>query len=374
MFFRSDNKTNIKKLLASADITVNGKRPWDIQVNNDNFYSQIIHNGTLGAGESYMAEDWECKRIDMLVDKLRKSQLTEKIKKNKTFLFQLVLEKLINRQRQSKAFEVGQKHYDLGNDLFKIMLGRTMAYTCAYWKTAQNLDEAQEAKLDLVCKKLYLKPGMRVLDIGGGFGSFAKHAAQKYKVSMVNISISKEQTAFANLFCKGLPVENRLQDYREINEQFDRIVSIGMFEAVGLKNYKTFMEVVAKNLKEDGIFLLHTIGRHIPAKIPDPWITKYIFPNGRIPSLQQTIMAIEGVFILEDLHNFGADYDKTLIAWFRNFDKNWPTLKKNYSTTFYRMWKFYLLTCAGSFRARDLQLWQIVLSKKGIVGGYIPVR
>jgi len=254
------------------------------------------------------------------------------------------------------------------------MLGKSMAYTCAYWKNATTLDEAQEAKLDLVCKKIGLKQGDKVLDIGCGWGSFARHAAKNYGASVVGVTISKEQVTLARELCAGLPVEIRLEDYRKVQGTFDHVVSLGMFEHVGVKNYKTYMETVRRVLKDDGLFLLHTIGSNHSVNGPNAWMEKYIFPNSIVPTARQIIKAAEEKFIMEDWHNFSADYDKTLMAWFENFNNHWKELESKYGERFYRMWKYFLLSCAGNFRARNSQLWQIVLSKEGVKGGYISVR
>jgi cyclopropane-fatty-acyl-phospholipid synthase len=161
-----------------------------------------------------------------------------------------------------------------------------------------------------------------------------------------------------------------LQDYRQIDETFDRVVSIGMFEHVGVKNYPTFMRVAKRCLAPDGLFLLHTIaGKYSVAKT-DPWIQRYIFPNSVLPSARQITASAEDLFVLEDWHSFGSDYDKTLMSWYHNFEAGWEALKSRYGDRFYRMWKYYLLACAGSFRARDNQLWQIVFSPNGVPGGY----
>lgn len=277
-------------------------------------------------------------------------------------------------QSKSRAYEVGKRHYDIGNDLYKAMLDKRMAYSCGYWRTAKTLEQAQEAKLDMACKKLGLKKGMRVLDIGCGWGSFVKYAAEKYGVKCVGITVSKEQVKFARDVCKGLPVEIRLQDYRNLNEKFDRIISIGMFEHVGYKNYRPYMKLVNNCLKPDGLFLLHTIGGNVSTSSTDPWINKYIFPNSMLPSAKQVASAYEKLFVLEDWHSFGDDYGKTLMSWFRNFKKNWWQIKDNYNGRFYRMWEYYLLACAGSFRSRRNQLWQIVFSKKGVKGGYHSIH
>ena len=282
--------------------------------------------------------------------------------------------RLFNLQAIKRAFQVGEKHYDTGNDLFTLMLGKTMAYSCGYWRDAKNLDQAQEAKFDLICRKLNLQKGQKVLDIGCGWGSFAYHAAKNYGVNVVGISVSKEQIKFAKQLCKGLPVEFRLQDYRELNEKFDHIISIGMFEHVGVKNYREFLKISKNCLKKDGLFLLHTIGSLKSGNRMEPWLDKYIFPNSMLPSLKQITSSAEGLFVIEDVHNFGPDYDKTLMEWHKNFNKNWPKLKNKYGEKFYRMWNYYLLSCAATFRARKSQLWQIVLSPEGVPGGYKSVR
>ena len=250
-----------------------------------------------------------------------------------------------------------------------------MIYTCGYWKDAENLDQAQEAKLDLTCRKIGLQPGMRVLDIGCGWSGFGKFAAEAYGAEVVGVTVSKEQVKLAQERCKGLPVETKLQNYEELgDEKFDRIVSLGMFEHVGYKNYRKFMEIAHRCLEDDGLFLLHTIGNNESATHTNPWMQKYIFPNGMMPSMAQIGKAAEKLFVVEDWHNFGSDYDKTLMAWHQNFEKHWPELKEKYGERFHRMWRYYLLQAAGTFRARDLQLWQIVLSKKGIPGGYTSIR
>lgn len=281
---------------------------------------------------------------------------------------------LLNPSGKARAFQVGERHYDLGNRLYRGMLDRRMVYSCGYWKNADNLDAAQEAKLDLICRKLGLKRGDRVLDVGCGWGSFAEYAAERYGVEVVGITVSKEQVVLGNESCRGLPVELRLLDYRDMEGEFDHVVSIGMFEHVGLRNYRIYMEKVRQCLKDGGLFLLQTIGGNDSVTKLDPWFEKYIFPNSLIPSIRQISAAAEGLFVMEDWHNFGADYDPTLMSWFRNFDRNWDSLSEIYDERFYRMWRYYLLSSAGTFRARCLQVWQIVFSKEGVRGGYLTVR
>jgi cyclopropane-fatty-acyl-phospholipid synthase len=359
----------IENLLTLAGVELNGNRPWDIHVHNDKFYFTVVRSGSLGLGESYMNGWWDASQVDELICRLLKAELDTKVNSPQDIMLYIGA-LLFNLQSPERSYEVGRKHYDIGNDLYEHMLDRRMIYSCAFWKNVSTLDEAQEAKLDLVCRKLELKPGMRVLDIGCGWGGMAQFAAKNYGVSVMGVTISKEQASLAMERCQGLPVEIRLQDYRSIDDTFDRIVSLGMFEHVGYKNYRRFMNKVRNLLKEEGLFLLHTIGSNVSRKSTDCWIHKYIFPNSMLPSAKQISQSIEGFFVLEDWHNFGADYDKTLMHWFENFRNSWNILKKSYDERFFRMWKYYLLSCAGSFRARSNQLWQIILSPKGIPGGY----
>ncbi len=371
----SKYKSLVGMLFGLANIEINGSNPWDIKVHNERFYKRAVTEVELGLGESYMDGWWDVDKLDEMIYRIVRADLQNKVKHNYKVALQLAGFWLINMQTRRRAFIIGKRHYDLGNELFRKMLDKRMNYSCAYWKNATTLDEAQENKLDLICKKLILKPGMRVLDIGCGWGAFGKYASEKYDVEVVGITVSKEQVELGKELCKGLPVEFRLQDYREVNEKFDKIVSVGMIEHVGYRNYRQYFEIAKRNLKDDGLFLLHTIGDIRSLKSTDAWTHKYIFPNGMLPSIAQLGKAIEGLFVMEDWHNFGADYDKTLMAWYENFEANWKLIKSNYDDRFYRMWKYFLLSSAGACRARSKnQLWQIVLSKNGVLGGYNSFR
>ncbi|MEX0918474.1 MAG: cyclopropane fatty acyl phospholipid synthase [Candidatus Paceibacterota bacterium] len=368
----------VKKILAEADIKINGDRPQDLQVKNEKLFSRVLAGGSLALGESYMDGWWDAKELDEFFNKVLSADLGRKIVPSLQLLSEVIKSRILNPQRKSKAFEIGEQHYDVGNDLYSKMLDGRMTYTCGYWKdldqVSENLDKAQEAKLDLVCRKIGLKKGDRVLDIGCGWGSFAKFAAEKYGAEVVGITISKEQIELGREMCKGLPVDLWLMDYRDVKEEFDHIVSLGMFEHVGQKNYREYMEIAHKCLKDGGFFLLHTIGGNRSVISADPWIGKYIFTNSMLPSIKQVGESTEGLFIMEDWHNFSFYYYPTLLAWFHNFEKAWPNLKDKYGDRFYRMWKYYLMASAGSFKSRKNQLWQVVLSKNGVPGGYQSVR
>jgi len=366
--------STVQNIFDYADVKINGDNPWDIQVHNDKFYGRVLGEAELGLGESYMDGWWDCESLDQMICRIMHARLESAVKRKWSILLPIALATIFNRQKISRAFVVGWAHYDLGNDLFVNMLDSRMNYSCAYWKNASTLEDAQRDKLELICRKLELRPGMRILDIGCGWGAFGKYAAERYGAEVVGITVSKEQVALGKELCSGLPVEFRLQDYREINEPFDRIVSVGMIEHVGYKNYRTYMKVAARCLKDDGLFLLHTIGQIHSTKTANAWTDRYIFPNSMIPSIKQLGEAIEDVFVTEDWHIFGADYDKTLMAWHGNFERSWHKIRHRFDERFYRMWRFFLLSGAGSFRARSNQLWQIVLSKEGVVGGYNSIR
>jgi cyclopropane-fatty-acyl-phospholipid synthase len=370
-------KTIITELLDLAQIKINGDDPWDIRVHDERFYDRVLMQPSLGMGESYMDGWWDCPNIDQAVFHLVRANLKERVVQDRRFSFNILHTKFINfishlfnYQSRSRSSQVGERHYDIGNDLYQRMLDPRMNYSCGYWQDSDNLTQAQEAKLKLTCEKLQLKPGMRVLDIGCGWGAFSKYAAENYGVTVLGVTISQKQYQFAKEACAGLPIEIRLQDYRSLHEKVDRVCSIGMFEHVGYRNYHDYMQVARRCLKDDGLFLLHTIGSNASFMFGDEWLNRYIFPNGMLPSIKQIGSAIEKLFVMEDWHNFGADYDKTAMAWQHNFIQHWPELKQHYDDRFYRMWNYYLLSCAGAFRARDVQLWQIVLSPQGVVGGY----
>lgn len=364
----------VKKTFGDAGIEINGTHPWDIQVHDPRFFARVVADRSLGLGESYMDGWWDSESLDQMFFRLVRTKINRHSQHPIHAFLGYIQALILNLQSKNRAKIVGKQHYDAGNTLFEKMLGPTLVYSCAYWKEARNLDQAQIAKLDLICRKIDLRPGMKVLDIGCGWGSFAQYASKNYGVSVVGITISKEQLEHAKLRCKGLPIELRFQDYRDVNETFDRIVSVGQFEHVGKKNYKTYFKVARRCLKEDGLFLLHTIGGNKNTRLGDPWIQKYIFPGGLLPSISQIGTAIEDQFVMEDWHNFSANYDKTLMAWHDNFNHHWDELKDQYDERFFRMWNYYLLLCAGCFRARHLQLWQIVLSPNGVAGGYESIR
>jgi len=363
-------------LAAEAGIRFNGNDPWDIKVADQRLYRRILMDGSLGFGEAYMDGWWECERLDQLFHRLLAVDADNRLDKRMRLrlLGEILRHALFNRQSRRRAFVVGEQHYDIGNDVFEAMLDPTMSYSCGFWQQAATLDEAQRDKLDMICRKLDLQPGERLLDIGSGWGSLARFAAENYSVEVLGITVSKEQQKLARERCVGLPVTIELMDYRDLSGEFDKVVSVGMFEHVGPKNHARFFAIVEHLLKDQGLFLLHTIGNYRTSRKPDPWIDKYVFPNGFLPSSADIARAVEGQFLIEDWHNFGADYDRTLMAWWENFERGWPALEDKYGQRFYRMWKYYLMSCAAFFRSRQGQLWQLVLSKRARFSVYRSIR
>lgn len=354
------------EMLGAAGVTVGGSAPWDVTIHDERVWTRILRDGTLGAGEAYVDGWWDSRALDQTICRLQGLKVVDTLRDNWMLLPHVLKARVLNLQTVRRAFGSGQHHYDIGNDLYEAMLDRRMLYTCALWSTgARTLDEAQEAKLALVCKKLGLRPGMRVLDLGCGWGGFAAYAAEHHGVEVVGLTVSREQVRYAHEHYAHLPVDIRLDDYRNASGTYDAVVSIGLMEHVGPKNYRGYMELVDRCLAPDGVAFVHTIGGNRARPRIDPWFDKYIFPNSVLPTLAQLVTAMEGIFIPEDVHNIGEDYDPTLMAWFARFDASWPALRAHYDERFYRMWTFYLLASAGSFRARAQQLFQIVMTRRG---------
>ncbi|HTB62483.1 MAG TPA: cyclopropane fatty acyl phospholipid synthase [Opitutales bacterium] len=371
---RSHAEAVVTDVFARANIHMDGAQPWDLRIHNRHFYSRVLRGGSLAMGESYMEGWWDCDDFSEMFFRAISAKLDQQTPINLRTILAWGAAFLFNPQSKNRSRVVGLRHYDLGNDFFGAMLGPTWQYSCAYFKGTDDVDEAQRLKIDLICRKLGLRKGMRLLDIGCGWGGLANHAARHYGCEVVGITISKEQQAFAQNLCRDLPVYIRLQDYRELAEPFDRVVSVGMMEHVGSKNYRTYMRTAHQCLKPGGLFLCHTIGDTISHVRPDPWIATYIFPNSQLPSAAQVAHAAEGLFVLEDVHNFGACYDRTLLAWEKNFTRAWPQFRDRYGERFQRMWRYYLLGCAAAFRARSIELFQFVWSKDGVPGGYDAPR
>lgn len=363
-------RNSVQTILSRADIQIDGERPWDLHVHDDRFFRRVLADGELGFGESYMDGDWDCDRLDELTSRIFGAELDRATSRPVDVLNALVA-RVMTRQTRGWVRRHVAPHYDLGNDLFEAMLDRRhMAYTCAYWRGgAGTLEEAQEAKLDLVCRKLTLRPGMRVLDIGCGWGGLARFAAERYGASVTGVTLSREQVALGSARAGGLPVELRVQDYRDVTGTFDRVVSIGCLEHIGHRNHRRFFETIRARLADGGHALVHSIGVCRTEYRGGRFLDKYVFPLVNLPSIAQIGRAIDGLFVLDDVQNIGTDYERTLLEWHARFQHAWPDLQARYAALlngrFKRMFDFYLLTSAGFVRSRRAQVWQMVLTPPG---------
>jgi cyclopropane-fatty-acyl-phospholipid synthase len=363
-----------EKVFADAGIALGGSGPSDIVVHDHRFYDRVIADRELGLGESYQEGWWDANQLDEFLSTMITKDIASFVKPSAALLITAARSKILNLQTLGRAAHNAQAHYDIGNDLYERMLDKRMIYSCGYWADAVDLESAQVAKLDLVCRKLGLEPGMKLLDIGCGWGGFAGYAAERYGVDVVGISLAHEQVKVAAARTSHLNVDIQLQDYRKMTGSFDRIVSIGMFEHVGPKNYRAFFDHCDRLLTGDGVMLHHTIGGLESKTQTDPWFDKYVFPGGVLPSLAQIGRASEKKWVLEDLHNIGSDYDTTLMHWYANVSQAWDELP-NYDEHFRRTWDYYLLASAAGFRTRSTQLWQAVFRRsKRQAQRYLTVR
>jgi cyclopropane-fatty-acyl-phospholipid synthase len=353
----------VEQLLRTADIEIDGPDPWDIEVHDERLFARVLAGGTLGFGEAYMDGWWDCEALDEMCSRAISARLDERFTYSPRNLLAFAISLLTNRQSRRRARRVGEVHYDLGNDFFRAMLDPWMQYSSAFFLEGDDLATAQRRKLEMVCQRLDLHPGMRLLDVGCGWGGLAKYAAQNYGCSVTGLTISREQQQFAASWCDGLEVEIQLRDYRQIRGRFDCAVSVGMVEHVGFKNYRTYLRAIADSLGKDGLFLCQGICNPISGWQLDPWIRRYIFPNSILPSLARLTKAAEGLFLVQEVVNLGPHYDPTLLAWEENFRRAWPRFAAHYDPRFRRMWRFYLLSCAGAFRARSLQVYGILFAK-----------
>lgn len=367
------NKAALEDYFAAADVAIDGDHPWDIQVADERFYDRVLGDGTLGLGESYMLGWWDCADMEELATRFVRARRAQSFRLNWKLAWHRMRAKLFNQQRRARAEEVATAHYNLSNDFYRHILGETMAYTCGYWKDTEELDAAQRAKYDLVCRKLDLQPTDRVLEHGCGWGGFARHAAAHYGCQVTAVSISEPQVAYAKELCRDLPVTAYYCDYRDQEvynpdgQKFDKVVSIGMAEHVGPKSYPTWLEIVERQLEDGGLFLLHTIGSNVSVVANEPFTQKYIFPNCVVPSMRQLTSAAEGLLCLEDFHNFWKHYYFTMREWQRNFARQWPEIRQldaKFDDRFYRMWNFYNFGGMGLVKNRSLELWQLVFSKR----------
>jgi len=346
---------------------------WGLKIDDASVRRGIARGGIVALGEAYERSEWDCDDLESFMYRVFTSAPPRLSRAAWARLILAALDqRLFNRQRGRGAFDIGMKHYDLGNALFSSMLDESMSYTSGYWARAQTLAEAQEAKLDLICKKLNLQRGQRVLDIGCGWGNFAQFAATRYGARVTGVTVSKEQAALAREHCQGLPVDIRMQDYRAVEGTFDHVVSIEMIEAVGRKNIPAFYKTVDRVLADGGRSVIQAISGDTLSRTSDRgldqyilWLLRYIFPDGYLPKARELIPSRGTNLQVDGWQRLTDDYPQTLRAWARRFNDNWDRLKDSYDEAFRRRWNFYLFGCAAAFRAGLVNVSQVVYRKHG---------
>lgn len=356
----------ISNLLEKMDIQVGGNRAWDIQIHSPDFARRVMTMGGLGLGDSYIEGDWDANSVDSFINHILRARLDKEIKS-----FGMSISSLKSRfhslAKGQKPWKFQDVLRNLPNEFFEAILGTNMSFTSGYWAAgAKTLEEAQQARRDMTCKKLNLKQGMRLLDAGSGWGGFSAFAAEHYGVECVCISSFKGQHEWASQHYAHLPIEFVQNESLMLDGMFDCIVSIDRFEHLPQKNYRVYLEMGDRILEEDGLLLLQSTGKNERRLNGKHWFDTHILQNNSLPTIAQIAGATNGLFVMEDMHNFGSDYDKTLMAWYQNFEAAWPALQKQYKfdEKLYRTWKYYLLSSAGAYRANDLQQWQCIFSKQ----------
>ncbi len=365
-------KPLFESLLEGTGVRVDGDRPWDIRVNRDRLYRRTLR-GSLGIGESYIDGDWDCAALDQLFRRVLSANTQKNPLIRAARAWRGLQARVMNLQTRERSRAVAEEHYDIDHRMYALFLGPWNQYTCCFFDGTDDLGRAEVIKLELLCDKLELKAGDRLLDIGCGWGGFAKYAAETRGCEVTGISLSEEQIRYAAEYTRGLPVAIRRLDYRDLPGSglapFDKISIVGMIEHVGYKNYGRIFGVVHQMLKPDGLFLLHTIGNCEKTSVVDPWIEKYIFRNSMAPAMSQLADAAEGRFAVEDWENYGHFYVPTLQAWYDRFNANWDRIRalktaRPFDERFRRLWNYYLMSSKAAFDVEQLHLWQVVMTRR----------
>jgi len=358
-------ETLITAGLTRAGVTVNGPNPWDIRVLDNRLFRRVVGTRELGFGDSYVEGWWECDRIDELVTRILRTGIKRILPPGISGLTLAARSVITNTQGSERAGDNATAHYGQHDALLRLILGEPLVYSCADWRDATDLADAQHAKIDRLASKLQLRPGMRVLDIGCGWGATADYLSTRHGVIVVGITPVAAQATHAARHHRHSDVSFVTTDFSNFTspKPFDRIYSVGMVEHVGPKNLKPFFRHCQDLLVDDGIMFHQTIGRRTPRASTDAWIDRRIFPGGAIPSVQQLSRAWSAGWVLEDFENLGPDYDRTLMAWLGLLEGKKDQVLDQFGEEMYRTFRFYFQYCAGAFRARELQLWQLVLTK-----------
>lgn len=366
-------KLTLTTLLREANIEPNGASPWDPQIKDERFYRTVLLRGSVGLGDAYLNGWWECADISGFILRIIKSGIHLRVPRVDIFLRRLRFG-LIDAQNRIRSKRVAELHYDEDPYIFEVMLGSTNSYTCARWKGVITLDAAQQQKMDLLCKKAGLSSGMTVLDIGSGWGGFLAYAAERYQVRGIGLTISKTQLDYARKRYGNLPVEFRLQDYRDFVGGVDAVVSICVIEHVGSDHYREYFQKVRETLtREDGFFAMQCILACDTQARMDPWTEKHIFPNGILPTLERIENAVEGILHIVDREFFRDDYVRTFSAWYENLVRNKNAIIARCGVRYFRKYEYYLCLYIAGFGSGRIDVGQFVLSPTPHLN-YKPIR
>jgi len=353
----------VEQVFEGAGVRCNGSRLFDPQILDDRFYTACATRGTLGFGESYVANWWACDDLEELAYRLTVSRINQVGRFAPLLAMSYLVSLLRNNQTLERSRRVADRHYNIGNDLFFSFLGRYRNYSCALFEGTESLDAAQKAKMERICELLELSERDHLLDVGGGWGHLARHAALQHGCTVTSINIADEQITYAREMCAGLPVDVRKCDYRQLTGRYTKAAVVAMFTHVGSKNHRTFFECIHRCLPEGSRLVMETVGSSHSNVTLEPWTERHIFPGGVVPSLRQIDHAASGLFVRGYTREFGSHYVLTLRAWYDNLMAAWPELSTRYSESTLRTFEYFFLTVAGTFRAGRLKHWHLVMSK-----------
>ncbi len=344
-------------------------------IKNPDFYDRVVRDGSLGMGESYMEGWWDAEGDDIVsaIGIIISNQLEKTIRVSPSLMLSAASTKIFANVSRVRSKSNIQQHYDVGNDFYELFLDENMAYTCGYQKDPNDtIEDMQNQKHERVARKLGLKAGESMVDLGCGFGGMLRYGAKNFGIKGMGVTLSEGQYEWANkkMQEEGLHdnIRVELKDYRDMTGTFDHVVSIGLAEHTWQRGYETFIGKISELLKEGGVGLVHTIGvTSPPHETTDAWINRYIFPDGRLPRLEELIEEMRRAGLtVGHVENFKLHYAETLRHWKEKFNKNRATIKAmapEYNEEFLRMWDYYLQVCEAGFRYGELQLYQILFCK-----------
>ncbi len=354
----------VERALRRADVRIDGDRPHDIRVLDPRFYGDVLRRGSLGFGECYVRRWWDADDVEELAFRLIRSGVYS-LSSAVPGLPRDLRDMFANQQTRRLATRVADEHYSMGNDVFFAFLGGVRNYSCGIFDGDADLDAAQTRKLAKISSLLDLRPGERLLDVGGGWGELSRHAAAAHGCEVTHVNLSDEQIRHASALCTDLSVRVEKRDWRDVEGRFDKIAVIAMLTHVGPKNYRRFMQRMHDRLEPGGLMLIETVGTRHAAVRCEAWLDKYIFPGGVVPTRRQILGAADGLFDETRFESSGEHYVQTLRCWQENFERNWTDLSSRYDEERRRIFNYFFQSIGGAFRAGYVDHWHILLRRTG---------